>query len=116
MTSKDIKIPVTRLQLDNKSGILSEAPLKALFLRGPIPMDWLSEVAGLPGKTLHLAIALCWLNGMTKTQTFKLTRKALDLMHVSRDAASDGLVRLEKIGLISVERKPGQRPLITIIG
>ena len=116
MSNEDLKIPVTRLQLDRKSGVLTEAPLKALFLRGPIPMDWLSKAANLSGKTLHLANALWWLKGMTKTQSFKLTQKALDLMHVSRDAASDGLLRLEKQGLIAVERKSGQRPTITILG
>ena len=116
MTNQDHKIPVTRLQLDKKSGDLTEAHPKALFLRGPIPMDWLSKAANLSGKTLHLANALWWLKGMDKTQPFKLTQKALDLMHVSRDAASDGLGRLEKSGLITVERKAGQRPTITILG
>ena len=30
------------------------------FLKGPIPMDWLSAAARLPGKSLHVAIAI-WL-------------------------------------------------------
>ncbi len=115
MANSANKIPVTRLQLDRKSGLLIEAPMKALFLRGPIPMDWLSKAANLPGKTLHLAMALWWLKGMTKGNPFKLTRKALDLLNISRDAASDGLVRLESQGLIAVERKSGQRPLIKLL-
>lgn len=116
MNNKDFKIPVTRLQLDRKSGGLIEAPLKVLFLRGPIPLDWLSKAASLSGKTLHVAIALWWLKGMVKTQPFKLTRKALGLMHLSRDAASAGINRLEEQGMVVVERKAGQRPAITIIG
>lgn len=115
MTTQDMKIPVTRLQLDKRSGVLTEAPLKELFLRGPIPMEWLSKAANLTGKTFHLAIVLWWLKGMAKTQPFKLTRKALGLIHISRDAASDGLNRLEEHGLVAVERKAGQRPAITIL-
>jgi hypothetical protein len=115
VTNKDHKIPVTRLQLDQKSGILVVAPIKALFLCGPIPMKWLTKAAGLPGKTLNVAMALWWLKGMAKYQPFKLTRKSLDLFHLSRDAARDGVNRLEQSGLITVERRNGQRHTIKIL-
>ena len=115
MTDEELNTPVKRYQLNPKSGALMEAPPKPLFLRGPIPMDWLSKASDLPGKTLHLAMALWWLNGMSKGESFKLTGKALDLLHVSRDAMQDGLNRLEQHGLIQVERKTGQRPVITIL-
>ncbi len=115
MTNEEVNPPVKRYRLNPKSGTLMEAPPKPLFLRGPIPMDWLSKASDLPGKTLHLAMALWWLNGMSKGEAFKLTGKALDLLHVSRDAMRDGLNRLEQHGLIRVERKTGQRPVITIL-
>lgn len=115
MTNEEVNPPVKRYQLNPKSGTLMEAPPKPLFLRGPIPMDWLSKASDLPGKTLHLAMALWRLNGMSKCGAFKLTGKALDLLHVSRDAMRDGLNRLEQHGLIRVERKTGQRPVITIL-
>ncbi len=89
--------------------------MKELFLRGPIPMTWLSKAAKLPGKTLNVALSLCWLYGMAKGKPFKLTQKALNLLHVGRDAASDGLVRLEQEGLIRVERQAGQRHIISIL-
>jgi hypothetical protein len=115
MHTNDLKIPVKRLQLDRAAGVLVEAPLKKLFLRGPIPMEWLSKSAELPGKTLHLSIALWWLHGMANGKPFKLTKRALDSLNVSRDAAGDGLVRLEQQGLISIVRKVGQRPTITVL-
>ena len=115
MSNEELKIPVKRFQLNPELQMLVEAPPKLLFLRGPIPMDWLSKASDLPGKTLHLAMALWWLNGMSKGRAFKLTGKALDLLHVSRDAMRDGLNRLEQHGLIRVERKTGQRPVITIL-
>lgn len=111
----DAMIPVKRLQLNAKTGDLQEVPKQHLFLKGPIPMQWLSEVANYPGKTLNVAIALCWLDGMVNGQPFKLTQKAVKMMHINRDAQRAGLSRLEQAGLITVTRKPGQRPMISII-
>ena len=72
----DRGVPVKRLQLDASTGKLAESPKAALFLRGPIPLDWLGSAATLPGKTLHIGIALWWLHGMAKGKPFKLTQKA----------------------------------------
>ena len=85
------------------------------FLKGPIPMAWLNAAAKLPGKTLNVGIAIWWLAGMSKTTAFKLTRKALNQLGVSRDAASDALKRLEENGLILVKRLPGQRSTVEIL-
>jgi hypothetical protein len=95
--------------------MLVAAPKKEPFLRGPIPLGWLSAAATLPGKTLSLAIALWWRHGMAKGKPFKLTRTALKAMNVERDAERLGLARLEQAGLIKVERNPGQRPTISIL-
>jgi len=111
----DIHIPVRRFQLNVETGTLVEIPQKAPFLRGPIPLAWLSEAAKLPGKTLNVALALWWRHGMARGKPFKLTRKALKTLNVERDAASAGLARLEQAGLIQVERKPGQRPTVSIL-
>ncbi len=108
-------VPVKRLQLDTATGTLVAAPKAALFLRGPIPLAWLSRAASLPGKTINVAIALWWCNGMAKGKPFKLTQMALRNLNVERDAASTGLTRLEEAGLIQVGRKPGQRPIISIV-
>ena len=104
-----------RLQLDIDTGKLVPIPKKKLFLRGPVPMDWLSKAAELPGKTLNVALAIWWLQGMTQSELFKLTRKSLSLFGIKRDAASISLKRLEGAGLIRVQRNIGQRPTISII-
>ena len=111
----DQNIPVIRLQLDRNSGVLVEVPLKDLFLKGPIPMDWLSRAARLPGKAINVALAICWLSGMAKNAPVKLTKKALLHFNVSRDAATDGVTRLEDAGLISVERHLGRYHVILIL-
>lgn len=111
----DRGVPVKRLQLDATTRKLIESPKAALFLRGPIPLAWLGSAASLPGKTLHVGIALWWLHGVAKGRPFKLTQKALQTMNVERDAASAALVRLELAGLICVVRKPGQRPTASLV-
>ena len=115
MYTQDSQIPVKRLQLNHASGTLVEAPKKALFLRGPIPLEWLKSAAKLPGKTLNVALALRWLQGMSAGKPFKLTQKALDTFSVSRETAGDCLVRLEQHELIQVVRKPGRSPIVSIV-
>lgn len=95
--------------------MMEAVPKKELFLRGPISLDWLGRAAALPGKTLNVALALWWLHGMAKGKPLKLTRAALNHLKVERDAASSGLVWLERAGLIHIVRHPGQRPTIAII-
>jgi len=115
MYRDDRSIPVKRVRLDSSSGQYIDALMSVPFLKGPIPMAWLNAAAKLPGKTLNVGIAIWWLAGMSKTTAFKLTRKALDQLGVSREAASDGLKRLEEHGLILVKRSPGQRPTVEIV-
>jgi hypothetical protein len=115
MYTSDSDIPVRRLQLSSATGTLVAAPKKDPFLRGPIPLDWISSAAHLPGKTLNLAIAVWWRHGMSNGKPFKLTQTALKKLNVERDAERAGLARLEQEGLIKVERKPGQRPTIQVL-
>jgi len=115
MPSNDLGVPVRRLQFDKNSGTLKAAPYKETFLKGPVPMPWLSMAAKLPGKTLNIAIALWWLHGMSNGKPFKLRSRALELLRVSRDATYAGLARLEQARLIAVERKPGQSPIVSIL-
>ena len=111
----DKSIPVKRVRLDSSSGQYIHAPMSVPFIRGPIPLAWLNAAAKLPGKTLNVGLAIWWLAGMSKTTAFKLTGKSLDQLGVSRDAASDGLKRLEEHGLVLVKRSPGQRPTVQIL-
>ena len=111
----DRSIPVKRVRHDSSTGQYIDAPMSVPFLKGPIPMAWLNAAAKLPGKTLNVGIAIWWLAGMSKTTAFKLTRKALNQLGVSRGAALDALRRLEENGLILVKRLPGQRSTVQIL-
>ena len=116
LPTSDLNVPVRRLQLDAGRGKLVPVERKEPFIKGPIPLDWLSKAAALPGKAINLALALWWLQGMAKGKPFKLTQAALTALNVKRDAASTGLAGLEEVGLIQVERQPGQRPVVSVVG
>ena len=115
MYKTDREIPVKRVRKNASTGEYVDTPFSEPFLKGPIPMAWLKLAAELPGKALHLGIAIWWLYPMSKTRTFRLTRKALDYVGISRDAAYDALRRLEERRLVRVERLPGQRPKVQIL-
>ena len=112
----DAVIPATRLQYSKEAKVFAKTTPASgnLFVKGPIPLDWISAAASLPGKCLNVAISIQWLAGMCDGKPFKLTAKALRSLHVSDDTARDCLRRMERAGLLQVERKPGQRPVIQI--
>lgn len=87
----------------------------ARFVKGPIPLVWIGTAARLPGKTLHVALALQYLAGLTQSNTVKLTARTLDIVGVARDAKAEALSRLQLAGLISVEQSPGRAPSVTLL-
>lgn len=84
------------------------------FIKGPLPLTWMQEAARLPGKTLQVALTLWYLAGLQKTSTVRLASRPLDLMGVSRDAKYEALARLANAGLVTVEQKVGQAPMVTL--
>jgi len=92
-----------------------QQPIKKLFVKGPIPLDWLTEVTLLPGKCLNVAMAIQWLSGMSGGMPVKLTKRAETSFNVSRDTSRECLKRLESAGLIQLTRSPGKRTLIQIV-
>jgi hypothetical protein len=86
-----------------------------LFLKGPIPMAWLERAAQLPGKALHVALAL-WFNAGLKNQAcVRISLSGLQRLGALRDSARRGLAALEQAGLVSVKRHVGRKPIVTIL-
>jgi hypothetical protein len=84
------------------------------FVRS-IPLPWLLRAAQLPGRTLHVAIVLRYLAGCAKTPTVPLSTRTLLEFSVGRYAAYRGLLALERAGLVTVERRHGRLPRVTIV-
>jgi hypothetical protein len=84
------------------------------FLRGPLPGFWLSRAARLPGKSLHVALAIWFAAGLTDNREVKLTGRLLAKFAVLPDAGRRGLRQLEQDGLVRVQRHRGRCPLVVI--
>lgn len=85
------------------------------FLKGPIPWDWIARASELPGQALAVGLCIWFRSGIEKSATVRLGRKWPSELGVERDAARRGLRRLELAGLVSVSRRVGCAPLVTII-
>jgi DNA-binding transcriptional ArsR family regulator len=83
-------------------------------LKGPIPLDWLSAAARLPGKSLHVGIALWFLGGLQKSRVVSLSNIASLRFGLDRNAKYRALAWLEEAGLVSVERKLGRAPIVSL--
>ena len=112
---KGLRIPEKRITLNRNTGKWEDNPIQKRFLKGPIPLDWLTAAARLPGKAINVGIALWWLAGMSKTGVLKLTRQSQLALNTSKDAERDGLRRLQQAGLIELTAHPGQRHSVRII-
>ncbi len=84
------------------------------FLKGPIPWAWLTEAAKLPGHVLHIALALWFRAGVTRSETVVLTTMLLKELGVDRHAKYRALRQLEQAGLVSVAHQHGKNPHVTL--
>lgn len=85
------------------------------FLKGPIPENWLALAAQLPGKALHVAMAIWFLAGIERKAVVKLSHTILRRWGVKRNAVYRALITLEAARLISVTRHRGQSPIVRIL-
>jgi len=111
------------LRLGNRFSLADLKPSKRvpkpngreLFLRGPIPLAWLSRAAGLRGKALATGLALWFLAGVRKTRTVPLTHAALERFGVHRKSSYGHLKSLQSAGLVTVQRRARRSSLVTIL-
>jgi hypothetical protein len=77
-------------------------------------VDWLTKAARLPGKSLHLAVALAYLASAQNTRQVVLSNLVTQQFGLPRGSKYRALGCLENADLIRVERKIGRSPLVTI--
>lgn len=87
---------------------------KNKFLRGPIDWFWLTTAARLPGSALHVAVAIHFQNGFELTGTVKLKPSVCRQLGLKRHTVYRAVDELEAAGLITVIRKTGSSPTITL--
>lgn len=80
-----------------------------------LSIDWLKTAARLPGKSLHVGVALVITAGSNKLSVVPLSN-ILSLQYgLERNSKNRGLAWLEHAGLVIVERRLGRAPLVKIV-
>ncbi|MDB3945439.1 hypothetical protein N9444_05970 [Gammaproteobacteria bacterium] len=85
------------------------------FLKGPAPLLWLAQAARCGGKALHVAIILWYRAGLQKSETIKVPGGTAKLFGLDRHAKTRGLKALEQAGLVSITRRQGCSPQVTLL-
>lgn len=85
------------------------------FIKGPLPLSWMTQAAQMPGKTLQVALALWYLSGLQKTDSVTLASKTAKRFGISRDAKYEAIDRLVQAGLVTVQQAPGKAPVVTLV-
>jgi hypothetical protein len=79
-----------------------------------LPLEWANTAGCLPGKALHVALAIWRQAVLKKSMTTSLPNGPLAGNGVKERAKRAALLALEGAGLIQVEWKPGCNPTVTI--
>jgi len=89
----------------------------ARFLQlGRIPTTWLEKAANLPGKALAVGISIWSLAIAVKTTTVMVTPDNVKGFGVDASAKARAITALRDAGLITVERRKGRFPIVTLVG
>jgi hypothetical protein len=87
---------------------------RSRFLKGPVPWEWIIQASELPGKALIVGLCLWRLSGAVRNPTVTLGNAELEPFGVDRAAKSRALTVLANAGLITIERKHGRLPIVTL--
>ena len=89
-------------------------PKGGRFIKGPIPLDWIEVAIPLGRKAINVAMAIWYCYGFKHETEIKLTPTKLKPFRVTTETARTILHKFEAAGLVSVDRKQGRSPLVTI--
>jgi DNA-binding transcriptional ArsR family regulator len=83
-------------------------------LRGPLPWRWWYPALCLPGGAAQVAVALWLRQTETTSRRFLFGLADWDECGLSRRSVDRGLRALEGAGLVSVRRRRGHEPVVTL--
>jgi hypothetical protein len=88
------------------------------FLRGPIPLSWLSHAIAARGSAVAVGLSLWFMRGVAPASPdIKVTRAVRRRLGLSQDQMHRGLLRLQSVGLVEfVSRGRGRCPVVRIVG
>lgn len=89
--------------------------LAGWFVKGPISGEWISRAANLPGKSLHIALAIQYSRGVTGEPVVLASDLAERFGVRRRQTVFKALRTLEAAGLIRVDRARGRCPRVVVV-
>ena len=91
------------------------SPIRDKFIAGPIAVSWVCQASHLGVTALLVGLALWHLKGLRRTNSFIISNLMLAEWGVQPDAKSRALRKLEKAGLVSIERRGKRSPLVSLV-
>jgi hypothetical protein len=89
--------------------------VEGLFLRGPIPMQWLDGASKLGVSALWVGCVLWHLAGLKRSGTFLVSNLHMHRWGVNRYVKSRALIALERAHLITIKSRGKRSPKVTIL-
>ena len=91
------------------------SPVTRKFIAGPIPVSWMCQAKRLGVTALLVGLALWHIRGLRKSNTFIVSNLMLRDWGIQADAKSRALRKLQRAGLITVERQGKRSPQVTFL-
>jgi len=112
-----LRLDQTRLaQLNGRRRRVGQpSPIGDKFIAGPIYVSWVSRAARLGVKALLVGLALWYLRGLRRSNSFIVSNLTMREWGVQPDAKARALRALERVGLIRVERRGKRSPQVTLV-
>lgn len=108
--------PTKQLRFDKTTGKYAATTRGEKFVKGPIPLWWISRANSLGGKAGAVGVGLWFLRGVQGTTTVKVTSEVKSIAGCERHAFYHALKALEGAGLVVVHRQSGAYPVVEILG
>jgi len=109
------KLTPTKRLVDREQRSRAKHWIKGRFVKGPIPLTWISKAAQLPGKSINAALACWYLKELKKSHTFKLSNMVAREFGLNKDSKARALKYLEKAELIRCTRTIGRSVVIEML-
>lgn len=86
------------------------------YIKRPISLEWIRQAGRLPGKAAVLVALAIWFRlGVEGSSSAVVSTRWSSHMGLSRKNSHRGLRLLEITGLVSVKRRRGKPPIVTIL-
>jgi DNA-binding transcriptional ArsR family regulator len=123
-TNSDVSWDPSCLRLDQAGARRSQggirrgqraSPFRGKFIAGPIDVSWVCQASQLGVKALLVGLALWHIKGLRKADTFIVSNLMLQEWGIQPDAKRRALRKLERAGLITLERRGRRSPRVTLV-